>query len=283
MTKKGLVLEGGALRGLFSAGVMDVLMEHNIDFDGVIGVSAGAAFGCNYKSRQPGRVIRYNKRLAHDWRYCSVRSLFTVGDLFGGEFCYHYMPEHIDVFNQGAFNANPMEFVVVCVDVETGEPVYKHLMHYDYATCEYIRASASMPLVAKIVELDGRKLLDGGIADSIPLAYFQQIGYEKNLVIVTQAQDYRKSHSRLTPLLKLGLRKYPNLIHAFDTRYIMYNKQLEFLAEQERAGKAFVVRPPEKLPINHICHDPDVMQQVYDTGRETALGQLDDIKAFLEL
>ena len=283
MTKKGLVLEGGALRGLFSAGVMDVLMEHNIDFDGVIGVSAGAAFGCNYKSRQPGRVIRYNKRLAHDWRYCSVRSLFTTGDLFGGEFCYHYMPEHIDVFNQGAFNANPMEFVVVCVDVETGEPVYKHLMHYDYATCEYIRASASMPLVAKIVELDGRKLLDGGIADSIPLAYFQQIGYEKNLVIVTQAQDYRKSHSRLTPLLKLGLRKYPNLIHAFDTRYIMYNKQLEFLAEQERAGKAFVVRPPEKLPINHICHDPDVMQQVYDTGRETALGQLDDIKAFLEL
>ena len=121
MYKKGLVLEGGALRGLFTAGVMDVLMEHGVSFDGLVGVSAGAAFGCNYKSRQAGRVIRYNKRFAHEWRYCSWRSWFTTGDIFGAEYCYHYLPEHLDVFDTKTFEMNPMEFYAVCTDVQTGD------------------------------------------------------------------------------------------------------------------------------------------------------------------
>ena len=148
--KTGLVLEGGALRGLFSAGVIDVMMENGVKFDGLVGVSAGAAFGCNYKSRQAGRAIRYNTRFANDWRYCSWRSWLTTGDLFGGEFCYHVMPEELDIFDTAAFDSNPMEYYAVCTDVETGEPVYQKLMKCAYDTYEYIRASASMPLVSKV-------------------------------------------------------------------------------------------------------------------------------------
>ena len=110
------------MRGLFSAGVIDVLMEHGINFDGIVGVSAGAAFGCNMKSRQAGRAIRYNTKFANDWRYCSLRSLLTTGDIFGGEFCYHYLPKHLDIFDNDAFDQNPQEFYAVCTDVETGEP-----------------------------------------------------------------------------------------------------------------------------------------------------------------
>ena len=149
--KKGLVLEGGAMRGLFSAGVIDILMENNLLPDGVIGVSAGAAFGCNIKSKQPGRVIRYNKKLAHDWRYASFRSLLTTGDYFGGEYAYHYMPRHLDYFDVETFNNNPMEFWAVCTNVGTGKAVYKRLMEVDNNCLEYIRASASMPIAARIV------------------------------------------------------------------------------------------------------------------------------------
>jgi predicted patatin/cPLA2 family phospholipase len=281
MAKTGLVLEGGAMRGLFTAGVMDVLMEQGISFDGLIGVSAGAAFGCNYKSGQIGRVLRYNKRFAHDWRFCSVRSLLTTGDIYGGEFCYHYMPEHLDLFDQQAFNASSMEYVVVCTDIETGEPVYKTLMTYNDEMCEYIRASASMPVAAKIVEIDGRKLLDGGISDSIPLKQFQQMGYKKNIVVTTQPLGYQKQHNRLMPLFRLFLRNYPNMLHVLDTRHIMYNKQLEYVAEQERQGETLVIRPPHALEIGHTCHDIPTMERVYETGRQTATERLNDIKAFL--
>ena len=155
--KTGLVLEGGALRGLFSAGVMDVLMENGVEFDGIIGVSAGAAFGCNYKSRQPGRAIRYNMKFAKDWRYCSVRSLIKTGDLFGGEFDYHYLPTYLDIFDTKAFDENPMEFYAVCTDVETGKAVYKKLDKCSYECYEWIRASASMPLASKIVKTARRR------------------------------------------------------------------------------------------------------------------------------
>ena len=172
--KKGLVLEGGAMRGLFSAGVMDVLMENDIWPDGVIGVSAGAAFGCNMKSKQPGRVLRYNQKLAHDWRYASLRSLLTTGDYFGGEYAYHYMPRHIDYFDIDTFRENPMEFWAVCTNVGTGKAEYKRLTEVDDTCLEYIRASASMPIAARIVTVEGKKLLDGGIADSIPLRFFRE-------------------------------------------------------------------------------------------------------------
>ena len=281
MTRSGLVLEGGAMRGLFSAGVMDELMEEGIEFDGLIGVSAGAAFGCNYKSGQKGRVLRYNKRFAHDWRFCSIRSLLKTGDLYGGDFCYHYFPENLDLFDQQAFNQSKMEFTVVCTDVETGEPVYKTLMEYDYEMCEYIRASASMPIVSRFVNIDGRKLLDGGISDSIPLRQFQKMGYERNVVVTTQPADYRKRHNRLMPLFRIALRKYPKLIQTLDTRHLMYNGQLDYLKAEEEKGTTFVIRPPERLNIGYTCHDTATMDRIYQTGRNEAKKHLSEIRAFL--
>lgn len=278
--KKGLVLEGGAMRGLFTAGVIDVMMEAGVEPDGLIGVSAGAAFGCNYKSRQPGRAVRYNMRFAHDKRYCSWQSWLKTGDLYNADFGYHVIPTQYDIFDNKAFDENPMEFYAVCTDVETGKAVYKKLTKATPLTYDWIRASASMPLASKVVELKGLKVLDGGVADSIPLAYFESIGYERNLVILTQPEGYVKEHNKLMPLMRIALRKYPKMIEAMDQRHLMYNKQLAYVCEAEKAGRVLVIRPDEKLPIGHISHDPEEMQQVYEIGREMGNRYIDRIKDF---
>lgn len=276
----GLVLEGGAMRGLFSAGIIDVMMEHDLYPQGLLGVSAGAAFGCNMKSRQPGRCIRYNKRFARDWRYCSVRSLLTTGDMFGGEYCYHTLPTRLDPFDGRAFEANPMAFYAVCTDVDTGHPVYKRLDKANDECYEWIRASASMPVASKIVTIGGQRLLDGGITDSIPLAQAEALGYGHNIVVLTQPRDFVKAPGRLNPLVSLMLRRHPRFVEASNRRHIMYNAQLDHVRRQERAGAALVLAPEHKLPIGHICHDPNLMQTVYDMGRRHAEGRLAEIKNF---
>ena len=278
--KRGLVLEGGAMRGLFTAGIIDVMMEAGIEPDGLIGVSAGAAFGCNYKSRQPGRAIRYNKRFARDKRYCSWQSWLKTGDLFNAEFGYHIVPTQYDLFDEKAFNDNLMAFYVVCTDVETGKPVYKQLSESTPLAYDWIRASASMPLASRVVTLEGQKVLDGGISDSIPLEYFESIGYDRNVVILTQPEGYVKEHNRLMPLMRIALRGYPHMIEAMDKRHLMYNRQLEFVRKAEQEGRCLVIRPDKKIPIGHISHDPEEMEQVYQMGRETGERCLEKIKAF---
>ena len=278
--KRGLVLEGGAMRGLWTAGITDVMMEHDIWPDGLIGVSAGAAFGCNYKSRQIGRAIRYNMRFAKDSRYSGIRSLLTTGDYFNAEFDYHIVPKQYEIYDDDAFNRNPMEFIVVCTDVETGEAVYKPLTEANYDTYEWIRASASMPLVSKVVSIQRRKLLDGGVADSIPLAYTESRGYDRNVVVLTQPLGYQKEHNRLMPLMRFALRRYPEMIKALDYRHIMYNKQLEYVAQAEREGRCLVIRPDTKIPIGHISHNPQQMQHVYQIGRAIGERYIERIKDF---
>jgi len=280
--KKGLILEGGAMRGLFTTGVMDVLMENNVEFDGLIGVSAGACFGCNYKSRQIGRALRYNLRYCKDPRYCSFQSLLKTGDLYGADFCYHYLPTHLDPFDEAAFNANPMEFHVVCTDVETGKPVYRACNHANEDYMEWIRASASMPLVSRVVELDGMKLLDGGIADSVPLEYFESIGYDRNIVVLTQPISYRKSPNRLLPLMKLKFKKYPHLIETIANRHEIYNKTTERILQKERLGQVLVIRPDEALPVSRVEHDAEKLRLAYELGRRAAERRLDEIKAYLK-
>ena len=282
MKKRGLVLEGGAMRGLFTSGILDVMMETGIEPDGLIGVSAGAAFGCNYKSRQPGRAIRYNKRYARDKRYCSWLSWLKTGDLYNAEFGYHIIPKIYDVFDDKAFEQNPMEFYAVCTDVETGLPVYKKLEESTHLTYDWIRASASMPLASKVVELEGMKVLDGGVADSIPLKFFESIGYDRNVVILTQPEGYVKEHNRLMPLMRIALKKYPKMIEALDQRHIMYNCQLDYVRQAEREGRCIVIRPYAKLPIGHISHDPEEMQRVYELGRDTGLRNIDRLKEFYQ-
>ena len=280
--KCGLVLEGGAMRGMFTCGIIDVMMEAGLEPDGLIGVSAGAAFGCNYKSRQPGRGLRYNKRFARDRRYCSWWSWLKTGDLYNAEFGYHIVPTQYDIFDNEAFNANPMAFYVVCTDVETGEAVYKRLDKATPLTYDWIRASASMPLASKVVELEGRKVLDGGVADSIPLAWFESIGYERNVVVLTQPEGYIKEHNRLMPLMRVALRKYPRMIEAMDRRHEMYNAEVAYVRQTEQEGRCLVIRPNGKLPIGHVSHDPEEMQKVYDIGRETGKRYLEKLKLFFQ-
>lgn len=279
---KGLVLEGGAMRGLFTAGIIDVMMEHDVWPDMLIGVSAGAAFGCNMKSRQPGRAIRYNKRFARDPRYSGLRSLLTTGNYFNAQFAYHTMPHKYDIFDGAAFESNPMEFITVCTDVETGKPLYQRLTKADDTTYDYIRASASMPLVSKVVCIDGYKLLDGGVSDSIPLEYAERNGYSRNIVILTQPLGYQKQHSRLMPLMRIGLKKYPRMVEAMDSRHLMYNRQLQYVAEAESSGRCLVIRPDEKLPIGHVCHNAELMERIYQTGRKAGLRHLKAIINFYD-
>ncbi len=281
--KTGLVLEGGAMRGLFTAGILDVLLEANVTFDGVVGVSAGAAFGINYVSRQLGRTIRYNKRFAHDWRYCSMRSWLTTGDLFGAEFAYHILPEHLDPFDSETFEQSKTAFWLVCTEVRTGKAVYQYLNKGGHETYDWVRASASMPFVSKPVSIGDHLLLDGGVADSIPLAFFESERYERNVVILTQPADYTKGHNKLMPLMRMALRKYPAMIKALDERHIMYNQQLEYVRQREAEGKALVIRPSEPIRIGHVSHNPDEMQAVYDVGRREGLRQLERIKDFLKV
>lgn len=279
--KKGLVLEGGGLRALFTAGVTDVMMENQIEFDGLIGVSAGATFGCNYKSKQIGRALRYNIAYKDDPRYMSWRSLLKTGDLVGAEFSYHILPNELDIFDYETFRQNPMEFHIVCTDAETGEPVYKQLDDMTSEGLDWIRASASMPIVSRPVSLEGRKLLDGGIVNSIPLKHFQELGYERNIVVLTQPKGFFKKRTKLMPLFQLTMRKYPAIIKAMGCRHLMYNEQLRYLAEQERKGNTLLIYPEDTLPIGRTEQNEEKMRKVYQMGRKCAEDNLKRIKEFL--
>lgn len=279
--KKGLILEGGAMRGMFTAGVIDVMMENNIQFDGAIGVSAGAVFGCNYKSKQIGRVIRYNTRYCKDKRYCGISSLIKSGNLYSTDFCYGEVPLKYDIFDFEAYRNNPMEFYAVCTDIETGKAIYKKYEGTEDSGFDWLRASASMPLVSQIVKIDDYKLLDGGISDSIPVRFFENIGYDKNIVVLTQPKDYQKKKNNLIPIMKLKYKAYPKLIEAMENRHIIYNKTLEYITEKEKVGELFVIRPESKLPVGKMEKNPEKLKETYELGRNAAKKQLEEIIQYL--
>ena len=280
--KTGLILEGGAMRGLFSAGVMDVIYENGIRFDGIIGVSAGAAFGVNYKSGQIGRVIRYNAKYCRDRRYCGVGSLLKTGNLFNTAFCYGEVPLKLDVFDFDAFESDPTAFYITCTDVERGQPVYHEYRGRNDHGFDWIRASASLPLVSQIVEIDGMKLLDGGITDSIPAAWFESAGYTKNVAILTQPEGYRKEKNRMLPLIRMKYRKYPKLVRALENRHLMYNAELDFVRTREEQGGLFVIRPDSPLPVKRVEKDPDKLKACYEIGRQIAERELARLRAYMQ-
>lgn len=281
--KTGLILEGGAMRGMFTCGVIDVMMEHNITYDGGIGVSAGAVFGCNYKSNQIGRGIRYNKRFCRDKRYCSLRSLITTGNLYNEQFCYHTLPDELDIFDTKAYQENAMEFYAVCTDVKTGKPVYHNCKDGLEEDIQWFRASASLPLVSRVVKIGDYHLLDGGIADSIPLSYFESIGYDRNVVVLTRPSGYVKEKTSHLPLAKLLLRKYPNMVHAMENRHIHYNETLRLIESKEKNGEIFVIRPPEPLNIGATERDPKELERVYQIGRTEAQKHLEELRKYLSI
>ena len=269
------------MRGMFTAGIMDVMMENGITFDGVIGVSAGAAFGCNYKSGQIGRVIRYNTRFCADKRYGGFRVLLKEGNIFSTSFCYEEVPVKHDVFDFDAFDRSPMEFYVVCTDIESGKAVYHRYEGLQDHRFDWIRASASMPLVSQIVEIDGMKLLDGGVADSIPVRYFESIGYDRNIVVLTQPGDFVKKKNPMMPIVKVKYRRYPKLVEAMGNRHNVYNKTLDYIREKEVRGELLVIRPDGPLNIKKVEKDPEELKRVYELGRTVGQRRLEEVKAFL--
>lgn len=280
--KKGLILEGGAMRGMFTAGVLDVFMENNIEFDGVIGVSAGATFGCNYISRQIGRTIRYNKKYCRDKHYCSFRSLIKTGDLYGTDFCYDKIPNELDPFDNDTFRQSNVDFYVVATDIETGKPVYKKYDVDDPDCLLWMRASASMPLASRIVEIGNKKFLDGGMADSIPVKAFENMGYNKNVVVLTQPKEYIKQKNSALPLIRLKYKKFPKLIEVMESRHIMYNETTAYIKEKELQGELFVIRPEEPLNVGHVEHKAAELEKAYQTGRAVAEKNLQKLKEYLK-
>lgn len=280
--KTGLVMEGGAMRGMFTCGVIDVLMENGITFDGAGGISAGAVFGCNFKSRQIGRPIRYNKRYCRDKRYKSLRSLLTTGDLYGVDFCYRELPDVLDVFDRKAFRENPMAFYVGATDVDTGEMVYHRCTDGGDRDMQWMRASASMPLVSRVVEIDARRMLDGGVVEPTPYYYMKKLGYDRCVVILTQPETYRKEKSAALPLIRLALKKYPRLADAMEQRAERYNAHIAAIREEEKKGNCLVICPPAALPIQRTENDPEKLEQVYQIGRAEAARKMTEIRCFLQ-
>ena len=282
MGKTGLVLEGGGMRGLFTAGILDVLMENNVTFDGVVGVSAGATFGCNFISHQIGRVLRYNMSQRKNPKYMGIRSLIKTGDFVGGEYAYHVLPTQLDVFDFETFEKNPTEFHIVTTNVKTGEAIYHRLDKIDYTGMEWLRASASMPIISRPVVIGDYEMLDGGIADSIPLRYFESEGFTRNIVILTQPKGFKKKLTKLMPVFKATMRKYPAIIEGMSKRHLMYNRELEYITQQQMAGKCLVICPSDTLPIGRTSLNAKKMQHVYDMGRKAGEDNLETIKHFIE-
>lgn len=277
----GLVLEGGGHRGIYSAGVMDVLMENGITFDGVIGVSAGAVFGVSFVSGQIGRSITYTEKYCSSSDYMGLGSLVKTGDLFNVDFCYRQIPEVLVPFNNQAFVDSKIPFYAVCTDVESGNAVYHRCKDLYGEEMKWLQASASMPCVAKTVFTDGKKLLDGGVADSIPLEYFQSAGYEKNLVILTQPAGYKKSANKMFPLIKLMYGKYPAFVQAMKNRHVVYNEELKYLESCVENKTAFVIRPSENPVAGRLEQNPEKMRNTYNLGRKDCESVLPELRKFL--
>ncbi|MDO4268618.1 MAG: patatin family protein [Eubacteriales bacterium] len=278
--KTGLVLEGGGMRGIYTAGVLDVMMEHGLAFDGVIGVSAGAIHGCSFVSGQHGRSIRYYKKYCNDRRFMSFRNLLLTGDIAGEQFCYHDLPDKLDPYDYKAFDESGVEFYAGCSNVETGMAEYLRVTDMK-KQIDVIRASASLPYVSRSVETEGLKLLDGGCCDSIPVMAFRKMGFLKTVAVLTRHKGYVKAPEQ-TAMARIFYHKYPNFVKALENRHNAYNETIRQIGGLEAAGEIFVIRPSRPLAIGRTEHDPAKLQQVYDIGRRDALCRLRDLETWLK-
>ncbi len=281
MGKTGLVMEGGAMRGMFTCGVIDVLMENDIWVDGAIGVSAGAGFGCNYVSKQPYRPYRYIMRYCKDYRFASMISLLLTGDLYNNEFIYHRIPDKLDPFDFDTFENSPIDFYSVCTDLVTGKALYHKFKNGKGKEMEWMRGSASLPIVSKPIRVDGKVLLDGGLSDSIPLKFFEKKGYDKNIVVLTRPSFYVKEPASYMPIVKVVLKDYPNAIKAIENRPAMYNNTVRYIKKREKEGAAFVIRPRGEVRIGSVSHNRKELRRVYLMGRETAQQRLNELKEWM--
>ncbi len=281
MRNVDLVLEGGGMRGIFTAGVLDAFMENNIEFKRIFAVSAGACHACSFLSGQKKRAYNVGVDYLDNKHYCSLYSLLTTGDLFGAKFVYDEIPNKLNLYDYDAFNKNETEFYATVTNVETGEPEYIRIsdMRKDIV---YVRASSSLPLVSKIVKVDGKKYLDGGIADSIPVKHSQKTGSPKSVVVLTQHRGYKKEPSSTSKLIKLLYAKYPKFAKKACDRYLMYNDTLDYIEAEEKKGKLFVIRPDAPLKIGRIEKNKEALTEVYLAGYKKCIDVMEKLKEFLE-
>ena len=277
--KTCLVLEGGAMRAMYTAGALDVFYNAGIQFDGIIGVSAGAAFGVNYLSRQPGRVIRYNKRFNADHHYMGLIPLLKTGNIVDTEYAYEKVPRELDPFDGDTFDASGVPFWAVVTNVKTGQPEYIRLEHA-MAQMDVIRASASMPFVSQPVKIVGKLYLDGGVADSIPFRAAEKLGFDRVAVILTRDKSYVKKPMNPKPI-DLWYKHYPALAEQLKNRHNVYNNALRELLNWEQQGKAWVLHPSQPIEIGRLERRSDKLQAVYDLGTGDAQVALDSLRTYL--
>ena len=271
MTSWGLVLEGGGLRGIYSAGVLDAFFDAGIEFPYIIGVSAGAANSCSYVSRQRGRNLEILKQFHGDIRYLSLWNYITTGSLFGMDFVFRQIPYKYNIFDWKTFMESPVRFVTVCTNCKTGEAEYLEknadMSEDDFLTI--LKASSSMPYAAPMVTYNGKKYLDGAIADAIPLKRAVSDGYKKNVIILTNPAGFRKKAEYHPPngLLYFGKK---NLIRALKQRVMHYNQSLEFAQAEENAGRAIIIRHSMDLQVSRIEKNKEKLIALYELGLSDA-------------
>ena len=278
--KTCLILEGGALRGIYTAGVLDELQKDNIKIDCIIGVSMGALIGINYISNQPKRAIRYNLDYCKDKRYISLKSLIKTGNIANKEFAYYEIPNNLDKFDYDTYKKSKIKFYCTVTNVDTGNAEYIQIEDAR-KDIEYLRASSSMPGVSKIVEIQNKKYLDGGISDSIPIKKAIELGYDKIIIVTTRPIEYRKKIKKIN-LLELPYKKYPNLKKAIHYRSTNYNNTIEEILKLEKEKKVFVIRPSKKINIKRIEHNRKKIQEQYDLGVEDYKNIHNKLKEYLK-
>jgi len=281
MYSAGLIFEGGGMRGAYTAGVIDAFLDHDLEFSRCYGVSVGACNAASFIAKQHGRAYRVTTDYIGDKRYCSLRNLLTTGNLFGPDMLYHIIPEELDPYDYETFSRYPGKLYVVATNCETGEAEYFHLKNMREEV-EMLQASSSLPLLAKIVRIDGKEYLDGGVVDSIPVQRSIDDGNAKNVIVLTQDITYRKEPMKIVPLLKIFYRNYPNLVRQLATRHVRYNQTLDLLAEEESTGRAFVLRPKKPVNIGRVETNKTKLASLYDDGYRETMERMDDLIAFLE-
>lgn len=282
MTRVGMVLEGGAMRGLYTVGVLDVLLENNINVDGIVGTSAGALFGVNYFSNQKGRAIRYNKKYLNDKRFISKKSLLLTGNIINKDFAFYKVTKELDPLDNETFIKNNKEYYATATNVETGAAEYLKITD-PINQLEELRATSAMPFASRMIEINGKKYLDGGISDSIPLMKCLELGFDKIIVVLTQPLDYRKKKNseKKMRLVKLKYKKYPNLIKTMENRHNDYNEIIEKIIDMENKKEIFVIRPSQKLKINILEKNPEKLDEIYNIGINDCKKIINDLKEYL--
>lgn len=281
MYQAGLVLEGGGMKGMYTCGVLDFFIDKGILFSNCYGVSAGACHMCSYLSGQKKRAYHVGIDYLECRDYCSVRSLLRTGDLFNNDFCYDLIPHYLYPYDYEGFQKYPGKAYAVVTDIVAGRPEYIRLLDMETGI-QAVRASSSLPLVSRNVEINGKKYLDGALSDSIPIRKAIADGNRKNIVILTKEIGYRKEKSSALPLIRAAYLRYPKVYELMKNRHISYNKTLDYLTEQEKNGRAFVIRPQKASGIGRIEKDREKLKALYEQGYREAEEKYEAMRAYLD-